>query len=64
MGAVGSWFCNCVISSVRKLLRLPLSDPSAEFELDDVVEAVGVVVVVADTVTGVLLSGDVDAGAK
>src|ERR1700744_741486 len=68
-GAVGSWFCNCVVSSVRKVLKLlvRLSRP-AEVALETVFEAgvVGVVaggVVVVGAVTVMVSSDpDIDAG--
>jgi hypothetical protein len=56
IGAVGSWFCNWVISNERKLLKLLPKEPSALVEaeaevvallagaVDDAVKVVGSVV--------------------
>src|ERR1700754_474602 len=77
-GSSGFWFCNCVVSRVRKLWKLPaiccdasaLADEAAEEEPDDeagsgvVPETIGEAVFAALVVMSVSSNADVDAAAR
>jgi hypothetical protein len=44
-GSSGFWFCNCVVSSVRKVWKLPASVPLLSADVDELEEEAGGVVV-------------------
>ena len=76
-GSSGFWFCNCVVSSVRKLWKLPAicceasALAAAADELDEeeagsgvVPETIGLAVLAAAVVMSVSSNPDVDAAAR
>jgi hypothetical protein len=56
IGAVGSWFCNWVISNERKLLKLLPKEPSALVEAEVVALLAGAVADAVEVVGSVVLA--------